>query len=77
MLVYTFHGDDVQVLGTGVISAVHDGAHRQSQGDAELVSSCCSSTLTSRHFLNQNKQQKQKGVGKGGVEGRGKTNGTT
>lgn len=30
-------GDDVQVLGAGVVRAVHDGAHGQTEGHAELA----------------------------------------
>ena len=32
------HGDDVQVLGAGVVGAVHHGAHGAGQRDAELGS---------------------------------------
>jgi hypothetical protein len=31
------NGDDVQVLGASVVSAVHDGAHRKTKGRAEFV----------------------------------------
>ena len=46
------HGDHVQVLGTGVVGAVHHRTHRQRQRHAELVarstsSSCTSSSATS------------------------------
>lgn len=34
----TLDGDNVQVLGARVVSAVHDGANRQTQGHTELVS---------------------------------------
>lgn len=33
--------DDVQVLGTAVVGAVHDGAHRQTEGHAEFLQNLC------------------------------------
>ena len=33
------HGNDVEVLGSAVVSAVHDGSHGQTEGHAELGSS--------------------------------------
>jgi hypothetical protein len=43
----TLDGHDVQVLGAGVVGAVHDRSHWQSQGHAELVPGGTSaSTLT-------------------------------
>lgn len=31
------HGNDVQVLGTGVVRAIHDGTDRHRQGNQELI----------------------------------------
>lgn len=41
------HGDHVQVLGTGVVGAVHHRTHRQRQRHAELVARSTSSSCTS------------------------------
>jgi len=43
------NSDDVQVLGTCVISAVDDCSHWETQGNAELRS-CGTSTSSLRHF---------------------------
>ena len=37
-LKHTGNGDDVQVLSTGVVSAVDDGTDGEGEGDAELGS---------------------------------------
>ena len=38
------YGDDVKVLGTGVVGAVHDCGHRETEGHPEFVA--CSSTTS-------------------------------
>ena len=43
-------GDDVEGLGASVVSAVHNGSHRESKGDVELSTSFAT-TSSLRHFL--------------------------
>lgn len=46
----TLDGDDVQVTGTGVVAAVHDGTDWQTESHLELVTGGRTSTALSRHF---------------------------
>jgi len=48
--VVALDGDDVQVLGASVVSAVHDGTHGESDGHAEAAALNVSLILT--HFKN-------------------------
>jgi len=48
--------DDVQVLGTCVVSAVDDGSDWETQGNAEL-GSCGTSTSSLRHFGRREKER--------------------
>ena len=54
----TSNGDDVQVLSTGVVSAVDDGTDGEGEGDAELGSGGssaarhCSGSLCMRRLSN-------------------------
>ena len=42
--------DDIQILGSCVVCAIHDGTHWESQGHAELVSRCSSAPSFGRHL---------------------------
>merc|ERR1712160_133943 len=42
------YGDDVKVLGTGVVGAVHDCGHRETEGHPEFVA-CSSPTSSLAH----------------------------
>ena len=41
-------GDDVQILGTTIVGAVHDGTHGETQGHAETITSNTSSSYNHR-----------------------------
>ncbi len=47
----TLNGDNVEVLGTSVVSAVHHCSDGEGKRDAELVSSGSSGALSGRHLL--------------------------
>jgi len=42
------HGDDVKVLGTGVVTTVHDCSDRETEGHPEFVA-CCTTTSSLAH----------------------------
>jgi hypothetical protein len=42
-------GNDAQVLGASVVSAVHDGANRQTEGNFELATTSSSLSYSSQH----------------------------
>ena len=46
----TLDGDDVQVAGTRVVAAVHDGTNWETKSHLELVTGGRTSTALSRHF---------------------------
>jgi hypothetical protein len=69
----TVDGDNEEVLGTRVVSTVHDGSHRQTEGNAELVALVGGSS-TLRHGVRVGRggeEEKREEKGRGRLEGKG------